>query len=1186
MNWFKKLSAAYTMSVEESYAFMGLQRGNVSESEFKRRYRELARNLHPDRAKEENRINATESFKQLQAAAKIVLDDIANSSKTSPQVQNGKEWHDPSVDSGEWAEQFKNAYPNFNDFLKDVNDNPFYDNLDEADAYDQENAYVAWGMKRNNAKKKEEHNNLLIDERNKLPDPQTWGHELAVERYSTIAYGMTNVSRLKDIKELQVAYDNVTKFLSGQDCNLKIVKEWIPILFSDFGIGNLDQSGNPTITHVSASDINNFLHELKQQAGYQGMKFEIPPNYIQTVQDSGDAYLKQLLQKSFKPDANGRLDFNRIAVTSPSEKILNMKVDKFVDDNLQLYIEATGSLSNDESSLQEAREECLQYLHKSMRCDDEPDAGVFPYCIDYRYLINQGYVLDYFLNQQKYWWIESLKQSKMQPKLQSKKPAVIKIAAKQFKFHGTSGDNLQSILSEGLNFNPKRQVWSPEHTKEDQFSRESYPGVYLTSNLVTALSSGGRAKEHLKSKSKDVVIVGVEIEDRTPSIVLDEDSIFGQSYAFQDVYHVNATSGSGWWFGSWLQYSKNEADKVARTWVEFLLERFPPLENSPKDAVDRVSILAPHAIPVMIGFAEVIYASDFKRLNKWDQQKWAEDFPNAERDHAAAQSRYRQAMDIFLQKARFLVQRETRYSFNASVRVKEPISYSGVNKIVFVATISYHGLETKYYETVKIHYMSNPAILNSFISQFKERVCKNFLIDDTKGNVYYDYSEKAAQNIWTVKYAQIHSEDEGYVQDESGRKFWGSKGAGCLFIRNHPKFGPQLLTVLRSEEVEEPNTWGISGGAVIPGQDDYQTAIRESKEELGSLPRNFRRVNQYVWQNPGGSFTFTTYILEVLPPDLDWTPNSFNREVAGIKWISLSDAQTIPNLHFGLEDTLNDMGENVFQSPNNFAENMNWQMKLAIKDYVCNHIKIAQERSMGQKTLAFLLGMSPVVMAGFLTWLYQQKHMTPQQVSQMATENIPAMQQHVKEYQQQEYQQPIFEEQNQPDNFGNILNTTLKFEGGYVNHPKDPGGETNKGITRKTYTQYLTEHGLPTNNINMRQIPQEHIYDIYSQKYWEPIHGNELPPLLSQQMFDYAVNSGPQKAIKTLQIIVGVNPDGVIGPQTINAVQNYVTKYGENSLANGILNEREKFLNELSKKHPEFRKGWMNRINQLRQMIH
>ena len=100
--------------------------------------------------------------------------------------------------------------------------------------------------------------------------------------------------------------------------------------------------------------------------------------------------------------------------------------------------------------------------------------------------------------------------------------------------------------------------------------------------------------------------------------------------------------------------------------------------------------------------------------------------------------------------------------------------------------------------------------------------------------------------------------------------------------------------------VEEPETWGTSGGAVRPDEDPFQSALRETIEEIGSIP-SYRKVSEYIWQS-GGNFKYTTYILEAT--DLNWEPKNFNWEVDDAKWISFDHASNM-NLHFGLESLLN-----------------------------------------------------------------------------------------------------------------------------------------------------------------------------------------------------------------------------------------------------------------------------------------
>lgn len=137
-----------------------------------------------------------------------------------------------------------------------------------------------------------------------------------------------------------------------------------------------------------------------------------------------------------------------------------------------------------------------------------------------------------------------------------------------------------------------------------------------------------------------------------------------------------------------------------------------------------------------------------------------------------------------------------------------------------------------------------------------------------------------------------------FLADESGKVFWGTRGSGLLFVRNHPTLGFQVLLVKRSPHVEQPGTFGVSGGAVEEGEDEFESAVRETQEEIGSVPP-CHKINEYVWRNPGGSFTFKTFIMEV--EDMNWMPKAFNWEVTGAKWVTTKQMNSI-NLHPGFRD--------------------------------------------------------------------------------------------------------------------------------------------------------------------------------------------------------------------------------------------------------------------------------------------
>lgn len=112
--------------------------------------------------------------------------------------------------------------------------------------------------------------------------------------------------------------------------------------------------------------------------------------------------------------------------------------------------------------------------------------------------------------------------------------------------------------------------------------------------------------------------------------------------------------------------------------------------------------------------------------------------------------------------------------------------------------------------------------------------------------------------------------------------------------------------------------------------------------------------------------------------------------------------------------------------------------------------------------------------------------------------------------------------------FEDALDQVLRYEGGYVDHPDDPGGETNYGITVRTARAY----GY---NGPMREIPMATVREIYRHGYWEAARCNEIPDRLRLLHFDSAVNSGPARAARWLQAALDVAQDGVIGPVTLRA---------------------------------------------------
>src|SRR4051812_49409881 len=114
------------------------------------------------------------------------------------------------------------------------------------------------------------------------------------------------------------------------------------------------------------------------------------------------------------------------------------------------------------------------------------------------------------------------------------------------------------------------------------------------------------------------------------------------------------------------------------------------------------------------------------------------------------------------------------------------------------------------------------------------------------------------------------------------------------------------------------------------------------------------------------------------------------------------------------------------------------------------------------------------------------------------------------------------------------LADVLRREGGFVHDPLDPGGATNHGVTQHEYTHWRAGHGLPSRSV--RLIATDEIAAIYAEDYWQPIRGDDLPAGVDYCVFDFAVNSGPTRAVKFLQRAVGAKDDGAIGDKTLSAV--------------------------------------------------
>lgn len=169
------------------------------------------------------------------------------------------------------------------------------------------------------------------------------------------------------------------------------------------------------------------------------------------------------------------------------------------------------------------------------------------------------------------------------------------------------------------------------------------------------------------------------------------------------------------------------------------------------------------------------------------------------------------------------------------------------------------------------------------------------------------------------------------------------------------------------------------------------------------------------------------------------------------------------------------------------------------------------------------------------------------------------------------------------ENFERSLAAVLKHEGGKVDHPQDPGGRTNMGVTQRVYDGYRQRRKLAKRDVY--QISMDEVRAIYRQQYWDVIKGDQLPPGIDFVVFDGAVNSGPSQSVKWLQRALNkpnVKVDGVIGNVTLAEIEKISN---HDQLVTDICARRMEFLKAL-KTWPTFGKGWTNRVNAVRQTGH
>lgn len=149
----------------------------------------------------------------------------------------------------------------------------------------------------------------------------------------------------------------------------------------------------------------------------------------------------------------------------------------------------------------------------------------------------------------------------------------------------------------------------------------------------------------------------------------------------------------------------------------------------------------------------------------------------------------------------------------------------------------------------------------------------------------------------------------------------------------------------------------------------------------------------------------------------------------------------------------------------------------------------------------------------------------------------------------------------------------LAREGGYIHHPNDPGGETNYGISKRSYP-----------NLDIKALTREQAIEIYERDYWRAIHGDQLPEPLALALMDYAVHSGPRVAWRMLASLCGLRRDAAAS----EVIAKVLEAPSASVIATELVVERALFLVRRALVTPGqdvFAKGWVSRMVDLKRAV-
>ncbi len=158
------------------------------------------------------------------------------------------------------------------------------------------------------------------------------------------------------------------------------------------------------------------------------------------------------------------------------------------------------------------------------------------------------------------------------------------------------------------------------------------------------------------------------------------------------------------------------------------------------------------------------------------------------------------------------------------------------------------------------------------------------------------------------------------------------------------------------------------------------------------------------------------------------------------------------------------------------------------------------------------------------------------------------------------------------ERFQRMYSVVMAWEGGYVNHPNDPGGETYRGISRRAHPHWEGWQYIDSK----KAVPESLVASFYYINFWNKLRCEDMPYPIGEYLFDFGVNAGIDRAARLVQSLVGVKVDGIVGEVTLSAIKRYDTK----ELMNRLLVERLDYyigITSARKQLSVFFLGWVRR---------